>query len=116
MKNNLRLRLGAVLLALLTLAAVVFAALNLQQRYRFVPPSDGATWTDTAHGVVAKSIVAGSPADIAEIKKGDHVLAVQGTPVRRATDVSRVLWQAGTWSELRYQIQRNGETISLPLI
>ena len=48
MNDTLRIRLGAVTLALLTLAAVVFAALNFQQRVRFVPPDDGVAWTDTA--------------------------------------------------------------------
>lgn len=116
MNNNLRLRLGAVSLALLTLAAVVFAVLNFQQRYRFVPPTDGATWVDSAHGVTAKAVTAGSPAATAGIRSGDGLAAVQGTGVRRATDVTRILWQAGTWSELRYQVTRNGETLSLPLI
>jgi len=116
MNNNLRVRLGAVLLALLTVAAVVFAALNLQQRYRFVPPTDGATWVDTAHGVAAKAIAPNSPADTAGIKRNDTVLSIQGGPVRRATDVTRALWRAGTWSELRYQVTRNGQTVSLPLV
>src|SRR5690242_15187755 len=116
MNNNLRLRLGAVSLALLTLAAVVFAVLNFQQRYRFVPPTDGATWVDSAHGVTAKAVTAGSPAATAGIRSGDGLAAVQGTAVRRATDVTRILWRAGTWSELRYQVTRNGETLSLPLI
>ncbi|MGH9572373.1 MAG: ATP-binding protein [Candidatus Acidiferrales bacterium] len=116
MNNSLRLRLGAVSLVLLTLAAVVFAALNFQQRYRFVPPTDGATWVDMAHGVTAKAVMPGSPASTAGIRTGDGLVAVQGTVVRRATDVTRVLWRAGTWSELRYQVSRNGETFSLPLI
>jgi PAS domain S-box-containing protein len=116
MNSGLRIRLGAVSLALLTLAAVVFAALNLQQRYRFVPPTDGATWVDTAQGVKAKAVVVGSPADIAAIKQGDYVRTIQGSPVRRSTDVSRALWHAGAWSELRYGVTHNGETLSLPLI
>lgn len=116
MNSNLRIRLGAVSLALLTLAAVVFATLNLQQRYRFVPPTDGATWVDTAQGVKAKAVGAGSPADIAGITQGDYVRTIQGSPIRRSTDVVRDLWQAGSWSELRYQVTHSGETLSLPLI
>ncbi|HKV47694.1 MAG TPA: ATP-binding protein [Candidatus Acidoferrales bacterium] len=116
MNNNLRLRLGAVSLALLTLAAVVFGVLNFQQRYRFVPPTDGATWVDTAHGVTAKAVTSGSSAATAGIRNGDGLAAIQGTVVHRATDVTRILWKAGTWSELRYQVTRNGETLSLALI
>ena len=116
MNTNLRIRLGAVSLALLTLAAVVFAGLNWQQRYRFIAPTDGVTWTDVAHGTVARSIAPGSPAETAGIKQGDYIEAIQAVPVHRATDVTKALWQAGTWSELRYQVARNGSTLTLPLI
>ena len=116
MNSSLRIRLGAVSLALLTLAAVAFATLNLQQRFRFVPPTDGATWVSGSQGVMAKAVVSGSPADAAGIKQGDYVLAIQGSAVRRPTDVTRDLWRAGSWSELRYQIRHNGETLTLPLI
>ena len=54
MNDGLRFRLGAVALALLTLAAMVFAVLNFQQRSRFVVPDDGVTWMDSAqrrHGL-----------------------------------------------------------------
>ena len=56
------MRLGAVLLALLTLSAIIFAFLNFQQRSRFVLPDDGVTWLDTQQGVVAWHVVPDSPA------------------------------------------------------
>ena len=43
MNKSLRIRLGAVVLALLTVAAIVFAVLNFQQRSRFIVPDDGVT-------------------------------------------------------------------------
>jgi two-component system NtrC family sensor kinase len=116
MNHNLRIRLGAALLALATLAAVVFALLNFQQRSRYITPQDGVTWVDTAQGVVAGQIVAGSAAQKAGIKKGDYVQSIQGVLIHRSTDVTRVLWHAGTWSEVRYVVTRNGEPISTPLI
>jgi two-component system, NtrC family, sensor kinase len=116
MNHNLRIRLGAALLALATLAAVVFALLNFQQRSRYITPEDGVTWVDTTQGVVAGQVIAGSPAQKAGIKKGDHVQSIQGVLVRRSTDVTRVLWHAGTWSEVRYVVTRNGEAISTPVI
>ena len=57
MNDSLRMRLGAVILALLTLAAVVFAVLNFQQRSNFVLPDDGVTWMDSAQGVTAWHVV-----------------------------------------------------------
>ena len=50
MNKSLRIRLGAVVLALLTVAAIVFAVLNFQQRSRFIVPDDGVTWVDTTNG------------------------------------------------------------------
>ena len=116
MNTNLRIRLGAVVLALLTLAAVVFALLNFQQRSHFITPNDGVIWRDSAQRVVAAQVKGGSPGDRAGIKVGDHVVSVDGVTINRATDVIRVIWHAGTWSEVRYQVDRKGELITLPLI
>ncbi len=116
MNEHLRTRLGAVILALLTVAAVVFAVLNFQQRSRFVSPDDGVTWIETTQGVMALHVVPGGPADKAGIKQGDQVQSVRGTAIHRATDVTRVIWRAGPWAEVRYQILRNGESLQVPLI
>ena len=116
MNEQLRTRLGAVLLALLTLAAVVFAAINFQQRSRFISPDDGVTWIDSDHGVVALHVVAGGPADRAGIRQGDIVQSVHSTPIRRATDVTRVIWHAGAWAEVPYQILRGSDSLQIPLV
>src|SRR5215469_16857279 len=117
MNKSLRMRLGAVLLALLTVTAVVFAVLNFQQRSRFVQPDDGVTWVDTSQvGVTALHVVPGSPAERAGIRQGDLVEAVRGVAIHRATDVTRLIWRAGPWSEVRYQIRRNGESFQVPVI
>ena len=100
------MRLGAVVLAVLTLAAVIFATLNYQQRTRYILPDDGVTWMDTAQGVVAWHVVADSPAARAGIKQGDYVHSVRGVSIHRATDVTRVLFRVGPWAEVRYGMQR----------
>jgi two-component system, NtrC family, sensor kinase len=112
------MRLGAVVLALLTLAAVIFSVLNFQQRSRFVQPDDGVTWVDTSQpqGVTALHVVPGSPADRAGIRQGDNVESIRGVSIERATDVTRVLWRLGPWSEVHYQIRRNGESFEVPVI
>jgi two-component system, NtrC family, sensor kinase len=116
MNDQLRIRLGAVTLALVTLAAVIFAVLNFEQRARFASPDDGVTWMDSAQGVKAWQVAPGSPADRAGIHTGDVVETVRGVDVHRATDVTRVLWRAGIWTEVRYRIVRNGEPITLLLV
>jgi two-component system NtrC family sensor kinase len=116
MNEGLRLRLGAVSLALLTLAAVVFAVLNFQQRSRFIVPDDGVTWMDSAGGVVAWHVAPGTPAERAGIEQGDRVESVHGTLIHRATDVTKLLWRAGPWTEVRYGIRRDGESFEVPLV
>ena len=116
MNNSLRMRLGAVILVLVTLAAVIFALLNFQQRSRFIVPEDGVTWTDASQGVVAWHVTTGSPADRAGIRQGDYVEAIHGTAIHRATDVTRLLWRAGPWTEVQYKIVRSGETFRAPLV
>jgi len=110
------MRLGAVLLALLTLSAVVFALLNFQQRSRFVLPDDGVTWMDTPQGVVAWHVVADSPAARAGIKQSDTVESVRGVPIRTATDVTRVLFHVGPWAEVHYQMRRGDAAFETRLV
>lgn len=116
MNDSLRMRLGAVILALLTLAAVVFAVLNFQQRSSFVLPDDGVTWMDSAQGVTAWHVVADSPGAKAGIKQGDIVASVRGMSIHRATDVTRVLFHVGPWTEIRYELRRDGRTFETPLV
>ena len=116
MNERLRTRLVAVALALLTLAAVIFALLNFQQRSRFIVPDDGITWLDSAHGVVAWHVAPGGPGDLAGVKQGDDVQSIHSIAVNRASDVNRILWRAGAWAELRYVIVRGGETIEVPVV
>ena len=116
MNDSLRMRLGAVLLALITLSAVVFAVLNFQQRSRFVLPDDGVTWMDSAQGVTAWHVVADSPAARAGIKQNDIVESVRGVPIQRATDVTRVLFHVGPWAEVHYQMRRGEAAFETRLV
>src|ERR1700723_2923434 len=116
MNDSLRMRLGAVILALLTLAAIVFAVLNFQQRSLYVLPDDGVTWMDSPQGVAAWHVVADSPGAKAGIRQGDIVETVRGYTIHGATDVTRVLSRVGPWTEIRYQLLRDGRTFETPLV
>jgi two-component system NtrC family sensor kinase len=116
MNDGLRMRLGAVILAFLTLAAIVFAVLNYQQSSRVTSTDDGVSWMDTSQGVVAWRIAADSPAAKAGIKQGDIVESVRGVKITRSTDVTRILWRLGPWAEVSYGISRQGREILVPLI
>ena len=71
MKQNLRVSLGAVVLALATLAAVIFAYINFQQRAKYELVDDGVAWLDTDHGVEAWKSVPGSSGALAGVRPGD---------------------------------------------
>jgi two-component system, NtrC family, sensor kinase len=113
------MRVAAALLALLTVAAVVFGVLNLRQRSQFAMPDDGVTWIDSANGVQAWRVQPGSPAAKAGIQPGDMALSVGGVEIHRATEVTQQIWRAGTWSRVDYKLSRGGvpfdaEVITIP--
>ena len=116
MKDSLRMRFGAVTLALVTVAAIIFAILNFQQRAHFDTPDDGISWLDTPQGVQAWHVSPDSPAARAGIKPGDTVQAVNGVEIHRAVQVTRQLWRAGVWTQVRYHILRAGRGFETSLV
>jgi two-component system, NtrC family, sensor kinase len=114
--DNLRVRLGAAILALATLAAIVFGIINFQQRTTFTAPDDGVSWIDGQPGVVAWHVSPHSPASIAGLRKGDRVLEINDAPVHSAIDVTKRLWRVGLWSIARYQIERGGKQFEVQLV
>src|SRR5258708_10925433 len=101
MKQSFRVSVGAVVLALATLAAVIFAILNFDQRARFESPDDAAVWRDTDRGVEAWRVSSNGPTARAGIRQGDLLLEIGGQPVTRALDVTKRVWRARLWSQLR---------------
>jgi len=116
MKQNLRVSLGAVVLALATLAAMIFAWLNFVQRETFDTPDDGVAWLDTASGAQAWKLAPNSPAAQAGIRPGDLLIAINGVPVSSQVQVSRRLWHAGLWTQVRYKLTRNGREFETPSV
>ncbi|HTB92736.1 MAG TPA: PAS domain-containing protein, partial [Candidatus Sulfotelmatobacter sp.] len=116
MRQNLRVRVGAVVLALATLAAIVFGWLNFLQRSRYDQVDDGVAWSDSPGGVEAWKIAPDSPAAVAGIHPGDLLLAINDVPVPKAAHVARRLYRAGLWTQLRYKLVRNGEEFETRLI
>jgi two-component system NtrC family sensor kinase len=115
-RPSLSVRLQAVTLALLTIAAIVFAVLNFQQRRQFNLPDDGAVWWDASAGVTARQVAPNSAAARAGIEPGDLLLSIDGAPVTRATDVTRDLYRAGLWRQVNYRVVRQGETLVVPVV
>lgn len=116
MKQNLRVSVGAVVLALATLAAVIFALLNFDQRSRYDLVDDGVAWLDTDHGIRAWQVSPNSPAARAGIRAGDILLTINNAPITRAVQVSSRLMRAGLWTQVHYQLARNGEEFETRLV
>jgi PAS domain S-box-containing protein len=116
MKQNLKVSLGAVVLALATLAAFIFAWLNFVQREQFDIPDDGVAWFDTANGVQAWKLAPNSPAANVGIRPGDVLIAINDVPVTTQVQVTKRLWRAGLWTKVSYKLVRNGEDFETPLV
>jgi two-component system, NtrC family, sensor kinase len=116
MKESLRVSVGAVVLALATLAAVTFAWLNFVQRSHYDLVDDGVAWSDSAAGIEAWKVTPNSPASAAGILPGDVLLTINDAPVPSAAQVARRLYRAGLWTQLRYKLSRNGEEFETRLI
>ena len=116
MKQNLRVSLGAVVLALATLAAMIFAWLNFIQRETFEMPDDGVAWLDTSNGAQAWKLAANSPAARAGIRPGDLLVSINGISVASQVQVSRRLWHAGLWTQVRYKLVRSGREFETPIV
>jgi len=76
--QNIGSRVGAVLLMLLTMAAIVFAIINFQQRLSFDVPDDGISWSDSDQGVQAIFVAPRSPGEAAGMKSGDVLVSING--------------------------------------
>ncbi len=56
------------------------------------------------------------PPRVAGVRDGDHLLAINGSPVTRQVQVTKRLWRAGLWTQVRYRLLRNGEEFETPLV
>src|SRR5712692_8634492 len=112
--KELRQQLVSALLVIVTVAAVVAAAINLQQQTKFHLPDDGITWLDQSLGerqnsaVVAAYITPGSPGEKAGIHKGDRLVSIAELAIQRALDVTAVLARLGSWKKAEYKIVHQG--------
>ena len=99
---------------IVTVAAVVAAAINLQQQNKFHLPDDGVTWLDQSQGdgqnsaVVAVYVAPGSPGEKAGIHKGDRLVSIADLTIERSLDVTAVLARLGSWKKVEYKILHNG--------
>ena len=103
-------------MALATLTAVIYAWINFRQREIYDIPDDGVAWLDTTTGAQAWKVTPNSPAARAGIRVDDILVAINDSEVHTQVQVTKRLWRAGLWTQVRYKLTRNGREFETPLI
>jgi two-component system, NtrC family, sensor kinase len=114
--RELRRQFAGALLAILTVAGLVAAGINLQQQGLYHPPDDGVIWDDSPDGVIALDVRPGAAGDKAGIHRNDRLVDIDGYPIRTAITVSQVLVRLGSWKKAKYNLVRDGHPIDPSLI
>jgi PAS domain S-box-containing protein len=120
--KELKTQFVNALLVVLTVAAVISAAINFQQQKKYRLPDDGVTWVDRpaaapkTNRVVALHVVRDGGADRAGVHEGDTLLRINGYPIERAMDVTEILFRLRAWSRADYDIERGGVQVPIHVI
>jgi hypothetical protein len=104
MLQELKFQLSTAILTIVTLAAAVGAVINFKEYQRFRLPDDGVVWVNRAAGVVALEVPAGSPGANAGIHSGDRLQSINSVPIKKETDVARVLASIKAWGKADYHL------------
>jgi hypothetical protein len=81
---------------------------NIAVRAQWHEVEDGVFWGARSEGVTAVDVAPGSAADVAGVRPGDILLAVNGAPVQTAADVIAYQHRGRDGTELSYDLVRLG--------
>ena len=116
MMKDFQVRFSAIFLAVVTVAAVVFAWINFQKELQYETPYDGIWWVERAGQVEAERIDPSGPGQKAGIKRGDILVALNGNEINNTASLIRQLYRTGIWSKATYSLVRSGVPVEAPLI
>ncbi len=117
MRKDSIVRFSAIVLAVLTVACVVFAVINWQKESQYTTPTDGVWWKEHSGFLVAKAVVPSGPGDKAGIKVGDKLLRVNGLPkdqtIKNLVEFEKHLYRSGVYSRATYLLDRQGVSLEV---
>jgi len=116
MNRDFQARFIAVLLAILTTAAVTYAVYNFEVERAYQVPTDGVWWVEHNGRLLAESVEVGGPGARAGIKTGDQLTAVDQHPVSSSAARVRQLYRVGAWSKSTYSVLRQGVPVDVTVI
>lgn len=81
-----------------------------------VPPgAKGTLLLDKDRGMIVVGIVSGGLADQAGLHKGDVLLAIDGRPVNRETDLAAALSAASGAGQVLVEVSRQGKVLDIAI-
>jgi two-component system NtrC family sensor kinase len=111
MNRESQVRSVAVLLFVLTVAAVIFAGFNFNAEWKFLVPDDGVWWVEHGGRLTADRVEPSGPGAKSGIKPGDQLVSINGQEVQNMSGLERQLYRNGVWSKAAYSLLRQ----SVPL-
>ena len=116
MTKEFRVRFSAILLAIITAAAAVFAGINFAKERDFQTPYDGVWWVEHEGWLRAERVDPGGPAERAGIKPGDELNAINNRTVSSTAQLVRALYKTGVWNQATYSLVRQDVPVEVPII
>src|ERR1700692_1104808 len=116
MNRESQVRSVAVLLFLLTVAAVVFAAFNFNSEWKFLVPDDGVWWVEHGGRLTADRVEPTGPGAKSGIQPGDELVSINGQEVRNMSGLERQLYRNGVWSKAAYSLLRQSVALDSSVI
>ena len=116
MNRESQARFVAVVLFLLTVAAVVFAGFNFQKERESTAPDDGVWWVEHSGRLIAERVDPNGPGAKAGVKSGDQLVSVNGQEIKSTPGLERQLYNTGVWSKATYSLIRDSVTLDSNVI